>query len=134
MENRNTTILPQIGTDLEALNSVQAVGTRSGYPSNPTQVTASVPLAELGQLRIADQLLQARDRGVHRDGELAMIQQQHAYSYNGMFQSNISTIKLLEKLADSDTLEYSRDRDYFFKESLARVINAFNSSAMMESN
>lgn len=131
----NIKVIPgQLGTDLTALNSLQAVGTRAGYPSAPTQVTASVPIAILGELRIADQLLQARDRGVHRDGELAMTQQQIAYSYSGMYQKNISTIKLLEKVSATDFLEYSRDRDFFFKEALSRLINAFNSSAMMESN
>lgn len=53
----------QIGTDLIALNAIQSVGSKPDYPSDPTRVTLANGVGSLGGLQIADQLVQARDRG-----------------------------------------------------------------------
>lgn len=49
----------------------------------------NAPLANLGPLTIADQLLQAREKGAHRDGELAMVHYNQEYSYTGIFGSGV---------------------------------------------
>lgn len=132
----NNSVNQVFGSDITALGSILPSGTRAAFPSPQTNVIQNVPVAQLGGLRIADQLLLARERGIHRDGELALAQHTYEYSYTGIFTEKYAgSIHFAPEEADiaSTYLKYNRNRYTSNSEAMMNVIKAFDDSAMRNS-
>lgn len=130
----NTGTGPVVGTDISALNTRIPVGTRPGYPSAPTRITTSKPLAVLGMPRIGEQLLKARELGRGLNGELAMTHRVSRYSYLGILsETPITSLHVDKATADKVFIQYNRDRYEKQKEAIFNIIKTFNESALRES-
>jgi hypothetical protein len=154
----NFNVVPTYGTDLDALNGTYSFGSKAGFPSVPTNITTNNPIADLGLPRIASQLLEARDRGMHRDFELARINHAIAHSYLGLFQLNgtsvgeqdgellklFSTTKTIKSDDGKTDIEVDNDevpdtacefsRIHFRQQAIQQVVKVFSESAMTNSD
>lgn len=135
-QNNNSNVAPVYGSDITALNSIIPSGTRAAFPSPQTNIVTNIPVAQLGQLRIADQLLLARERGIHRDGELALAQHTYEYSYTGIFTEQYGGdihFRPLPGDVANTYLKYNRNRYTSNSEAMMNVVRAFDDSAMRNS-